>query len=117
VRQHVSRARKRLTGEQRAAINSSMHRQLLDAFVAGAQTGDLTALELLFAADVNGGSTYGRLQIAASPTRGRRMRASAQKESSRPYAGAPHHCATGGDNLPTRTCAVDRRTYKTTSYV
>ena len=70
VRQHVSRARKRLTGGKRAAISSSKHQQLLDAFVAGAQTGDLTVLERLFAADViKGGSAYGRVQIAASPTR------------------------------------------------
>jgi RNA polymerase sigma factor (sigma-70 family) len=57
VRQHVSRAGRRLTGEQCATINSNKHRQLLDAFVHGAQTGDLTALERLLAADVSGGSS------------------------------------------------------------
>jgi RNA polymerase sigma-70 factor (ECF subfamily) len=52
VRQHVSRARKRLTGQHRAAISTAQHQQLLDAFVAGAQDGDLIALEQLFAADI-----------------------------------------------------------------
>jgi RNA polymerase sigma factor (sigma-70 family) len=70
VRQHVCRARKHLTGGKRAATSSSKHQQLLDAFVAGAQTGDLTALERLFAADViDGESPPGCAQIAASPTR------------------------------------------------
>ena len=52
VRQHVSRARKRLTGRNRVAISVRKHRQLLDAFVAGAQEGNLVALEQLLAADV-----------------------------------------------------------------
>ena len=52
VRQHVRRARKRLTGRNRATISVSKHRQLLDAFVAGAQDGNLVALEQLLAADV-----------------------------------------------------------------
>jgi RNA polymerase sigma factor (sigma-70 family) len=70
VRQHVSRAGKRLTGGKRAAISSSKHQQLLDAFLAGAQTGNLTALERLLAADViGGGSAHSRVQIAARPTR------------------------------------------------
>ncbi len=67
VRQHVSRARKRLSGAKRAAVNSSKHRQLLDAVVAGAQHGNLAALERLFAADVmSDGSRTRRAQIAAS---------------------------------------------------
>jgi RNA polymerase sigma factor (sigma-70 family) len=70
VRQHVSRARKRLTDGKHAAISSTKHQQLLDAFLAGAQTGDVSALERLFAADVmNGRSPYGRTQIGAHPTR------------------------------------------------
>jgi RNA polymerase sigma factor (sigma-70 family) len=70
VRQHVSRARKRLTSGKRAAISSGKHQQLLDAFVAGAHNGNLTKLERLFAADViDGGSTRGRAQIDASQTR------------------------------------------------
>jgi RNA polymerase sigma-70 factor (ECF subfamily) len=52
VRQHVSRARKRLTGRDRVAISVRKHRQLVDAFVAGAQDGNLVALERLLAADV-----------------------------------------------------------------
>jgi RNA polymerase sigma factor (sigma-70 family) len=66
VRQHVSRARKRLTGRKRAAINSSKHRQLLDAFVVGARTGDLTGLERLLAADVIAAVRWrDRLQMGA----------------------------------------------------
>jgi RNA polymerase sigma factor (sigma-70 family) len=56
VRQHVSRARKRLTAESRAAINEGKHHQLLEAFVAGAKDGNLIELEQLFAADVSQGS-------------------------------------------------------------
>lgn len=52
VRQHVSRARKRLAGRNRVAISVRKHRQLLDAFVAGAQDGNLVALEQVLAADV-----------------------------------------------------------------
>ena len=51
VRQHVSRARKRLRGGKSAAVHSGKHRQLLDAFV-GAQHGNLAALERLFSAEV-----------------------------------------------------------------
>ena len=56
VRQHVSRARKRLTAESRVAINEGQHQQLLEAFVAGAEDGNLIELEQLFAADVSQGS-------------------------------------------------------------
>jgi RNA polymerase sigma factor (sigma-70 family) len=81
VRQHVSRAQKRLTGGKGGAISSSKHQQLLDAFMAGAQTGDLTALERLFAADVvNGRSPYGRAEIAMSPTRNVSARSRAPRE-------------------------------------
>ena len=52
VRQHVSRARKRLTGGQAAPISAIKHKQLLDAFLAGAHDGNLVALEQLLAADV-----------------------------------------------------------------
>jgi RNA polymerase sigma factor (sigma-70 family) len=84
VRQHVSRAQKRLTGGKRAAISSSKHQQLLDAFVAGAQTGNLTALERLFAADViHREIPYGRAHIAASPTRNTSARSLAAPARSR----------------------------------
>jgi RNA polymerase sigma-70 factor (ECF subfamily) len=68
VRQHVSRARKRLTVGESAAINSSKYQQLVDAFVAGAQMGDLDALERLFAADViNGGRQNASMRSLATP--------------------------------------------------
>jgi len=52
VRQLVSRARVHLAVEKRAAIASSEQKRLLDAFISAAQTGNVTALEQLFAADV-----------------------------------------------------------------
>jgi len=63
VRQHVSRARRRLTSRNRVAISVRKHRQLLDAFVAGAQDGNLVALEQLLAADVvQGGHRRGPIR-------------------------------------------------------
>jgi RNA polymerase sigma-70 factor (ECF subfamily) len=71
VRQHISRARKRLTGRQRVAISAGEHQQLLGAFVAGAQDGDLIALEQLFAADsLQGRGRCGPGQIDASRIHG-----------------------------------------------
>ncbi|MEU5876450.1 RNA polymerase sigma-70 factor [Spirillospora sp. NPDC047279] len=52
VRQLVSRARKHLRSERRAPVTGAEQRRLLTAFVAAAQTGDLTALEKILAADV-----------------------------------------------------------------
>jgi RNA polymerase sigma-70 factor (ECF subfamily) len=52
VRQLVSRARKRVTGERRAPVSAEAQRQLLTSFVAAARSGDLAALEQLLAADV-----------------------------------------------------------------
>jgi RNA polymerase sigma-70 factor, ECF subfamily len=52
TRQLVSRARKHLAAERRAPVSSSAHRRLLETFLTAAQTGDLAALEQLFAADV-----------------------------------------------------------------
>ncbi|HEX4225286.1 MAG TPA: RNA polymerase sigma-70 factor [Pseudonocardiaceae bacterium] len=52
ARQHVSRARKRLTAERRAQVSAPEQQRLLTAFVAAARVGDLSALEELFAADV-----------------------------------------------------------------
>ncbi|WP_371778260.1 RNA polymerase sigma-70 factor [Streptosporangium subroseum] len=51
-RQLVSRARKRIVAERREPVGSAEQRRLLKAFLAAAQTGDLAALEELFAADV-----------------------------------------------------------------
>ena len=52
VRQLVSRARVHLAVEKRASVTTSEQKRLLDAFIAAAQTGNVTALEELFAADV-----------------------------------------------------------------
>ncbi len=51
VRQLVSRARKHLDGERRSPAVTDDQRRLLAAFVAGAQTGNLTPLEQLLATD------------------------------------------------------------------
>jgi RNA polymerase sigma factor (sigma-70 family) len=87
VRQHVSRARKRLTGGEGAAISATKHQKLLDAFVAGAQTGNLTALERLFAADVNQWRRgHDRIQTTGSPTRNASVRWMANTRSESPGA-------------------------------
>ncbi|HVK71359.1 MAG TPA: sigma-70 family RNA polymerase sigma factor [Polyangium sp.] len=52
VRQLVSRARKHLAGERRASVGVEQQRRLLEDFLTAAQTGDLSALERLFVADV-----------------------------------------------------------------
>ncbi|WP_345385683.1 RNA polymerase sigma-70 factor [Nonomuraea salmonea] len=52
VRQLVSRARKRLRVERRTPVPRDAQRKLLAAFVSAARSGDLAALEELFAADV-----------------------------------------------------------------
>ncbi|WP_066360405.1 RNA polymerase sigma-70 factor [Herbidospora mongoliensis] len=52
ARQLVSRARKRLSTERREPIDRTAHRQLLETFLDAAQSGDVHALESLFAKDV-----------------------------------------------------------------
>jgi RNA polymerase sigma-70 factor (ECF subfamily) len=52
ARQSVSRARKHLSAERKEPVSSDVHRQLLEAFVSAARTGDLSALEELLTADV-----------------------------------------------------------------
>lgn len=59
VRQLVSRARRRVTVERRAPVSSDEQQRLLTAFVRAARTGDLAALEDLFAADVTSCSDGG----------------------------------------------------------
>ncbi len=77
VRQLVSRARKHMTGERRAPVSPAAHRELLASFITAARSGDLTALERLFAANVtaNGqacvvlvrnGDVFGVLAVTAS---------------------------------------------------
>ncbi|MEU0600769.1 RNA polymerase sigma-70 factor [Streptomyces sp. NPDC006393] len=51
VRKIVSRARRRLSAEQRESVDTVEHRRLLDAFVSAARTGDMDALEALLTPD------------------------------------------------------------------
>jgi RNA polymerase sigma-70 factor (TIGR02957 family) len=68
VRQLVSRARKRVTGERRAPVSAAAQRELLTSFIAAARSGDMTALEQLFAADVASLSDgNGAHQVARRP--------------------------------------------------
>ena len=55
ARQLVTRARRRLSGDHRQPVGATERRRLLDAFVAAAQTGDLTTLEKLLARGGSGG--------------------------------------------------------------
>jgi RNA polymerase sigma-70 factor (TIGR02957 family) len=73
VRQLVSRARKRVTGERRTPARPDAQRELLTSFIAAARTGDMTALERLFAADVtslsdgNGATRVSRRPVVGAP--------------------------------------------------
>jgi RNA polymerase sigma-70 factor (ECF subfamily) len=52
VRQLVSRARKHMAGERRTRASAAAQRELLTSFITAARSGDMTALERLFAPDV-----------------------------------------------------------------
>ena len=52
VRQLVSRARKHVAGERKIPVPETTQRRLLATFLEAARSGDLEALERLFAADV-----------------------------------------------------------------
>jgi RNA polymerase sigma-70 factor (ECF subfamily) len=64
ARQLVTRARRRLCGEHRRPVRASELHRLLDAFVAAAQTGDLTTLEQLLAAGAVAYASDGELVAA-----------------------------------------------------
>ncbi|WP_030438036.1 RNA polymerase sigma-70 factor [Actinoplanes subtropicus] len=74
VRQLVSRARKHVAGERKVPVSEEMQRELLATFLEAARSGDLAALERLFAADVasiadgNGARQISR-KIVAGATR------------------------------------------------
>jgi len=73
VRQLVSRARKHIEDGRRTSVSSNEQRRFLEAFVAAAQKGDMTALEGLFAEDVVSYSDGGGLVRAAGvPVTGRK---------------------------------------------
>jgi RNA polymerase sigma-70 factor (TIGR02957 family) len=52
VRQLVSRARRHVADGRRAPVNADEHKELLTTFIEAARSGDMAALERLFAADV-----------------------------------------------------------------
>ncbi|MEJ3749442.1 RNA polymerase sigma-70 factor [Actinomycetes bacterium KLBMP 9797] len=52
VRQLVSRARKHVAGERRTPATAAAQRELLTSFLTACRSGDMTALERLFSADV-----------------------------------------------------------------
>jgi RNA polymerase sigma factor (sigma-70 family) len=65
VRQLVSRARKAVTSDKRAPVDAEQQRELLASFVAAARTGDMAALEKLFAPDVTSWADgNGRRQVS-----------------------------------------------------
>ncbi|MFD8424025.1 RNA polymerase sigma-70 factor [Streptomyces sp. NPDC059466] len=67
ARQLVSRARKHLAAERRDPVSPALHRRLLEAFLAAARTGSLSALEDVLSADVvsyaDGGGIRGASRI------------------------------------------------------
>jgi RNA polymerase sigma-70 factor (ECF subfamily) len=71
VRQLVSRARKHMTGERRTPASAPAQRELLTSFITAARSGDMTALEQLFAPDVTSLSDgNGELGVARRPVVG-----------------------------------------------
>ncbi len=71
VRQLVSRARKHVAGERRATVAPAAQKDLLAKFLAAARTGDMAALESLFAADVASYSDgNGAIRVARTPVVG-----------------------------------------------
>jgi RNA polymerase sigma-70 factor (ECF subfamily) len=72
TRQLVSRARKKLATEHRVPVVATEQRRLLAAFLQAAQSGDVTALEELFALDVVSYSDGNGAKLAARiPVNGR----------------------------------------------
>ena len=71
VRQLVSRARRDLASERRRPASAAAQRELLTTFVAAARTGDMTALERLFAANVTSLSDgNGAVRVSRRPVVG-----------------------------------------------
>ncbi|GAA4672078.1 RNA polymerase sigma-70 factor [Phytohabitans rumicis] len=71
VRQLVSRARKHVAGERRTPATAAAQRELLTTFLAAARSGDMAALEQLFAADVTSMSDgNGMVRVSRRPVVG-----------------------------------------------
>ncbi|MGW9027712.1 sigma-70 family RNA polymerase sigma factor [Streptomyces sp. NPDC055722] len=71
ARQLVSRARKRLATTKRASVAAEYHQRFLTAFVAASQTGEVAALEQLFAEDAVSYSDGSAVCASECPTLGR----------------------------------------------
>jgi RNA polymerase sigma-70 factor (ECF subfamily) len=72
ARQLVTRARQHIADGRRTPVNAADQRRLLEAFIAAAQHGDITALEGLLASDVVSYSDGGGIVRAArTPITGR----------------------------------------------
>ncbi|HVT98053.1 MAG TPA: RNA polymerase sigma-70 factor [Acidobacteriaceae bacterium] len=72
TRQLVTRARQHIAEGRRAPVRSAEQRQLLEAFIGAARSGDLAALESLFASDVVSSSDGGgQVRAARVPIAGR----------------------------------------------
>ncbi|MET0885246.1 MAG: RNA polymerase sigma-70 factor [Mycetocola sp.] len=72
ARQLVSRARKHLTEGRRATVPANEHRRLLETFLSAAQSGNVSALEELFASDVVSYTDGNGVKLAARiPVSGR----------------------------------------------
>jgi RNA polymerase sigma factor (sigma-70 family) len=71
VRQLVSRARRHMAGERRTPATAAAQRELLTSFLEACRTGDMTALERLFAADVTSTSDgNGMVRVSRVPVVG-----------------------------------------------
>ncbi|MEV6302987.1 RNA polymerase sigma-70 factor [Actinoplanes sp. NPDC051861] len=71
VRQLVSRARKHVTGQRRAAVSPDAQKELLVTFIAAARSGEMDALEKLFAGSVASVSDgNGAYQVSRHPVVG-----------------------------------------------
>lgn len=72
ARQLVSRARKHLADGRRASVPAHEQRRLLETFLAAAQSGNVDALEELFASDIVSYTDGNGVKLAARiPVRGR----------------------------------------------
>ncbi len=71
VRQLVSRARKHVASERRTPATAAAQRELLDSFILACKSGDMTALERLFATDVTSMSDgNGMVRVSRTPVVG-----------------------------------------------
>ena len=68
VRQLVSRGRKHVAGEKRTPVTPAAQKEMLATFIAAARSGEMAALERLFAAEVTSFSDgNGRVRVARRP--------------------------------------------------